>query len=607
MTTASWLRVGVCAIAVAGVVDPRMTWSRRPPLDVDVAVPGDGAVDAGAVQVVSELSRATAGDARLRVRRYAAGDRLPCAAEVPCVVVTNSTVAPRGGFNREAPLVTIASRATEMSDAVVVDDVRVDPVQVDDAATVQVTLSAAGAAGRTTVVEVRDDGVSTGRVSHTWSAQSPATLDVPWWPSRAGTRRLAVTVATARADGTTSPPSRVTAMADVSATPWPVLVIEARPSWASTFVRRALEADARFSVDAVAALAPGLATGRGAATLDDARVARARVVVVGGLDALTAGDVARLERFLRHRGGALVLVPDAALAGPIAALVPGRWQRRVEPQPSSAASTSEAAPATAVAALRASEWLRGSDPAAGDDVLATQGGVPVAVARPVGEGRVVMIGALDAWRFRLPAPADAPVPAPARPGRESNAYDAAWQGLAAYLARSTGDAVDVRVSHGSGDAMATIDVQARTMTPRSAWGASAQLLCGAAAEPLRLWPQARAGHFRGRVHWPPEGAVCNVVAVVADVGEGRATLSAPPPTPGETARVNARLAAIATGRGGLAAGPGDTAAVVRALSGLTRGAPAAASVWPLRAWWWGLVAAIALGAEWWLRRRAGAR
>lgn len=619
MTTASWLRAGVWLLVVGALVDPRLTSARRPLLDVDVAVPRgvapvDGATaattDGAIAALVAELTRATAGDARLRVRPYGDGDRLPCAAAVPCVVVTSDTLVSRGGFDRRVPLVTIPPPVVATPGTVAIDDVRVAAVAVDDAALAQVTLSASEVSGRTTTIEIRDGGVVTGRLRHTWTDRSPVTLDVPWWPAQAGARRLEVTATTAGADGTSSPSPRVVVTVDVDATPWPLLVVEARPSWAATFVRRALEADRRVSVDAVAVLAPGLATGRGAASLDDARVGQARVVVVGGLDAVTAGDVARFDRFLRIRGGTLVLVPDAAIAGPIASLVPGRWRRIIEPRASSP-DAGPAAPAGAtVTALRASEWLIGSDLAPGDEVLATKDAAPVVVARRVGEGRVVVVGALDAWRFRLPAADEATTGAASAstsPAVETASYDMTWRTLISQLARETGATVEVRVSHAAGDDAATIDVQARAMAPSTAWSTSAQLVCGANAVPLRLWPQARAGHLRARAAWPAAGATCDVVAVVAGVGEGRASLTAPPATRGEATRTAARLAAIATTSGGRVAGAGDTAAVAGALAGLRAGTTVDVPVWPLRAWWWGAAAALGLGLEWWLRRRAGAR
>ena len=118
--------------------------------------------------------------------------------------------------------------------------------------------------------------------------------------------------------------------------------------------------------------------------------------------------------------------------------------------------------------------------------------------------------------------------------------------------------------------------------------------------------QARAGHFRGRAPWPAAGTACDIVAAVADVGEGRASLTAPGGR-AEARRVAARLAALATASGGIAAGPGDTAAVAQRLAALRSTAPEGEAVWPMRSWWWGAVAMLGLGGDWWWRRRRGLR
>ncbi len=577
-------------------------------------------MDDAAARLLRELTETAASHVRLRVRPYDSGARLPCAADRPCVVVTGETVAPRGGLERRQPLLVVAPAGIAAQGRVTVDDVRVEPVQVDERATAAVTLSAPGLTGRETRIEIRDGEVPVGDFQHAWTGASPVTVTVPWWPARAGRRRLSVTATTPGAEGGAPQHERVTVAVEVSATPWPVLVVEARPSWAVTFVRRALEADPRLDVDAVTVLAPGLAASRSgdasrgrAAGVTDARVERARVVVVGGLDALSAGEVARFERFVTTRGGALVLVPDAVVTGPATRLMPGRWQRRLDPAPSPATALH---PDHAGPALRASEWLLAADLAAGDAVLAGHDGSPAIVARAFGEGRIVVVGALDAWRFRTPA-----VPEPGMNGTPAGGGTAgpddvtpgatpfaqAWHGLVADLARGTGPQVEVRVSHEAGDADAVVDVQARALAPRATWSASARVMCGAGDGPLRLWPQARAGHFRGHVPLPAAGTECAVVAAVAGLGEGQATLAAPLATRGEAGRVAARLRAVATASGGLAAAPSDVGAVAQALAALAPAGPVPATNWPMRSWWWGLAVALALGAEWWQRRASGAR
>ena len=260
-------------------------------------------------------------------------------------------------------------------------------------------------------------------------------------------------------------------------------------------------------------------------------------------------------------------------------------------------------------------------------MLATHAGAPALVSRPIGEGRVVVVGALDAWRHRAtvaPAPSSsgtsplvaAPVetttvpPGPDEPDAAEarvTLYTAFWRGLVADLARGTGAAVGVRVDHVPGDAHAIVDVQARVLAPRTSWRASARLVCGTDETALRLWPQARAGQFRGRVPWPPPGTDCEIVADMAGVGVGRAAVTAPGETRAQARRVVERLQGIATASGGTTTAAGDVPALARALVALDRPAPTSVPSRPLRSWWWGVAASLALGGEWWLRRRAGVR
>ena len=105
---------------------------------------------------------------------------------------------------------------------------------------------------------------------------------------------------------------------DVRRDPLRVEFYDPRPSWATTFVRRALEADARFQVATLSSTSRGISAQTGGAVpLDDPRLDAFDVVIVGGLDRLSAADVRALDRYMRERGGAVVVVPDQRIdAGP---------------------------------------------------------------------------------------------------------------------------------------------------------------------------------------------------------------------------------------------------------------------------------------------------
>jgi hypothetical protein len=59
-------------------------------------------------------------------------------------------------------------------------------------------------------------------------------------------------------------------------------VFDARPSWNSTFVRRALEDDARFAVGYRSRIAPAVSAGTPNGRLDAAVLDTVAAVIVGG-------------------------------------------------------------------------------------------------------------------------------------------------------------------------------------------------------------------------------------------------------------------------------------------------------------------------------------
>ena len=102
----------------------------------------------------------------------------------------------------------------------------------------------------------------------------------------------------------------------------PILVFDARPSWNSTFVRRASKT-MRGSRSGIAAASRRRCR---RARRTDASMRRpstpSAVVIVGGPDALTAEEAALLERYVRVRGGTLVLLPERPVSGASAQLFP---------------------------------------------------------------------------------------------------------------------------------------------------------------------------------------------------------------------------------------------------------------------------------------------
>ena len=105
---------------------------------------------------------------------------------------------------------------------------------------------------------------------------------------------------------------------------WHVLFYDTRPSWQSTFVRRAVESDPRFDVTSRVVTSKNISTDLGAppASLDNAAgLDRYDAIVIGAPELLTDREVAGLESYLRRRAGSVVLMLDELPAGPFQRLL----------------------------------------------------------------------------------------------------------------------------------------------------------------------------------------------------------------------------------------------------------------------------------------------
>jgi hypothetical protein len=128
------------------------------------------------------------------------------------------------------------------------------------------------------------------------------------------TEGLTVARVTARLTGSGAPPAVASAATAIriQRDSWPILFYDVRPSWMSTFVRRALEDDTRFVVSSRTITSKTVATATTGSPVrlgDAASLARFKTIVVGAPDALSADDVAGLERYARERAGAVPWTP----------------------------------------------------------------------------------------------------------------------------------------------------------------------------------------------------------------------------------------------------------------------------------------------------------
>lgn len=591
MRLARLLRMTAVGLAILAFLNPPVQVAFLTPLKVAVAVaqsPLDAmpasdaatgtraeAANAAASAIVSGLG--TRGE--VSVGHFDDPMRLPCDAQSPCVIVTDGAIrvhppADRVGHTSRVRI------GEELSPNVRIVTVAGTAAHRTAEGSMRVTLEGHGVTGRTTRVQVRDGAAVAGEALHTWTADGRVDLTVPWWPLAPGPRRLSVTAWTDEIEEASSLDNSANLVVDVGEARWLVLVYERRPSWASTFVRRALERDPRFQVEAYTAISPAVSAGTGVARLDD--LDRARVVIVGGPDALTAGDVSALEDYLLLRGGTVVLVPDRAPTGPVQRLLAHRWREHLTP------AAERAGPFTG------SEWLVPEAVDELDEVAVDSERGAVVVSTPSGEGRIVVAGAMDAWRHR----------------GEEGPFDAFWRSLVADLATASGDPVEVSLSPRvvrPGDRVA-VTVRSRSVRTRTQWVAEASLLCSGQPElPVRLWPGHAPGQFDGVARPRPVASECVVRAGIAGLGEGQAPVLVTQDLieTGQTDDVALRAAIERSG--GLDVKAQDIASVVDALEALAPGTRTPESRFPMRSPWWLVPFVGCLAGEWWLRRRAGLR
>ena len=395
-----------------------------------------------------------------------------------------------------------------------------------------------------------------------------------------------------------------------------VLIYEGRPSWTTTFARRAIEDDGAFFVSAVARLSRGISAIAEPRTtsidlprspprpvsslpLSSTLLDGHHVAIVGAPETLTAAEVESL-RVYAIRGGVVVLAPDLRPAGPYVSLL---LQARLDERLLEDAISLPLADAPSLS-LMASELVEARVPAGGQAMAPGRHADTASIwTAPLGRGRVLFVGALDAWRFR---------------GRKDEAFDRWWPRVVEWLGR---DRVDARlVSSEPRVAAAGEPVALRVRADVSDTGESAmRVAIGPAVQPgdrrqedvLRLWPDAEAGVYRGVINAPERPGVYAVSARSGPAGGTAGTVSTAPLIVDEQAR-RARHAddrwRLATGaRGGVVATPDAVARVVQTVRPRADRVAPADRRFPMRSLWWLLPFTLCLGGEWLLRRRAGLR
>jgi hypothetical protein len=457
-----------------------------------------------------------------------------------------------------------------------------------------------GLAGRQSLLTVTLSGVEIGRTEYTWSGSKRQRLSIPFLTTTPGAHVIKIAAAPL-ADETRHDDNVVEAKLVTVDRRLPVAFAEPRPSWAAGFVRRTLESDASFEVSSVIRPSRGIEVRSDDAfdrlgTMSSARLSRFDVVVVGAPEELRLAEIEALRTFMTERGGTVLFLPDRRPAGPYASFItPAGFDEVLLEAPIVLAAGTGRAP-------RASEFAIPRAPSAAMRTLASlPDGRPVIASWPVGDGVLMFSGALDAWRFRA---------------LDDGRLASFWRAAIAASALSAPPAVQVEVNPGviaPGGEVQVIARVRRTEFERSADGSIRLPLVHAVAlrtegpatstEPVRLWPAIAPGVFEGR--FVPEGSGTSGIHVTAGTAEAAdVVMRAGHPRPAQGDDEEARFVASATG--GAVGTPDDLAPIVNHLRSLTRDR-VPETTHPMRSGWWTAPFALALCAEWLLRRRRGQR
>jgi hypothetical protein len=587
------LRAVAIAIAVLGWLDPSYAGRARPRVAVlDATASSSNATSPLAARVAAQLSDTAV------VTAHADPD-----ADAWVVVADDDEArVPRMPEGIALSLVTPPAPAQR----VVVESIDA-PARVEPGSPVPLvaTLASKGLRGAQSTIVVRSGDLPLARATHRWTRdEERVTVRFDVLLPREGVNHLIVEAV----DGPgRTRRSRADTAVEAHPTPISVLVYEGRPSWTTTFARRAIERDGPFMVSGVARVSRGVTTTATMAQspLGDRLTADLlepqSVVIVGAPETLTASEVEALRSFVA-RGGVVVFAPDQRPSGPYTSVLAGASldERLLEDAVRLPLTDSPEL------ALTASELIEATTLPAGALAIAPGSRADRAIVWtvPHGRGQMVFVGALDAWRYR---------------SNKDDAFDRFWSQMLTWLGRDRQENDSVWCEPRVAAPGEPVAVGVRD-EPRGERGSALRVAIAATQpavqrveEPRRLWPDAAADTFSGVINAPERPGVYAVSATSgpADAhGSGfRASLA---PLVVDAAarrarRTDDRWRAATEARGGVVATPDEIDRVARAVAAPTNGRARADQVHPMRSLWWLLPFTACLGGEWLLRRRAGLR
>lgn len=568
------LRILAAVVAIGGIVDPSIQVTRTEPLQVRLIAAAD---DPDAVAAASRLRASLSGRA----------DLVFAGSGAATVVIGSGVIAP--ALAGSGPLSVVS--LDEPPSVAIVEAPATVTLLPGSAVDIPVTLEAAGLTGQRSVAVLEQDGVELSRTEHRWQNDGRATITLRYLAVSAGARRLTVRVQPIPGEHR-KVDNQADVLAMVAARPGVVAVIEPRPSWAAGFVRRALEDDPGFQVSSVIRTSRGISSRSGETppVLEASRLSRFDVVIAGAPEDLRREEVEALWQFVDRRGGTLVLLPDRLPAGPYSERLPGRVSEQLLNEPRLLDPPG----------VLASELLTMTPLPRGGHAIGALNGAPVIVSWPVGDGRIILSGALDAWRYR----AD-PKSRLARMWREEL--------LTAAIHAPPPIAIDLHPAVVRPGSDVRVEVRLRRTESADPAPVTREMRLPAVAarisdpagqlQTIRLWPKAEPGFFEGELSVAAAGV--HAVRVETDRHAAEATLlvdasAALPATP----RMD--LGPVVGLTGGVTGTASEMSRVVEHLSSLPR-RQRPASIWPFESVWWPAIFAGLLCGEWASRRRAGQR
>ena len=580
------LRAAAILLAVVAAIDPAWTSQQKAALPVDVRAAGnaDERLAEGVRQRVRQLEDVTVDGSSSPAAIVLAGSRLRRMEYLPPGIPVSVVAAPDGPN-------------------VMVEEVSVPrPLLAGLSSSIEATLSATGMAGTVSRLALEQDGLEIAAIDHRWTAETERyTARFEHLPPKAG---VGVVRVAARPDEreVAAEDNHAEAQAVVEDRKLRVLILEPRPSWTATFLRRTLEEDPVFEVTALARPSRGISAraGNPPTQISASALERFDVVIAGAPEELRDGELSALTEFSQRRGGTVVFVPDRRPSGPYAGrMAIGRFDETLVQTPIALVGTNPP--------MKGSEFITVVEPPAGVDILASlpqkrpglsehsESKAPVIVSWPTGAGRTIFSGALDAWRYRA----------------VDDGFARFWKARIAQAAVSAPRALEIELDPAPAVAGDFVDVRARVRPTEFASGGnsielprvSARIVSGDGSTfPVRLWPTAEIGVFEGRVRAPEQGR--HVVEVTAGTVTSSQPLIVAAGSRDSNAGSPASLRQLAAATGGVVVSTRDLAPLNNLLERIDR--PLVATVLhPARSIAWLLAFIGVVSLEWWLRRRQG--